>query len=308
MKFVLRALFYSALLYACYQLFAAMSRQDTALPQLLQDYADKSLQQYLCQAPVTWRIGRLAPAFDLTLEQAEQAAHAAAAQWNTALGRELFRYDSLDGLPINFAYDERQQQLLQQALLQRNIARYDSNIDQRGASLIQQSERLKQQQQQFEQQNRRFAAAVAAFERKAQQVNAANRSALQQEQQQLNAQQQQLQQQATALNAEQQRLQREQRYLNETVADRNALLPSQASVATTAEVGVMEIRGRQRSMTIYAYKTLADLQLTMAHEFGHALGVGHTSGAASVMHHQLNAAQRLLTAEDIQALQQQCGF
>ena len=101
---------------------------------------------------------------------------------------------------------------------------------------------------------------------------------------------------------------REQRYLNDTVADRNALLPLQAPAATTAEVGVMEIKGRQRSMTIYAYKTLADLQLTMAHEFGHALGVGHTSGATSVMHHQLNAAQRRLTAEDIGALQQQCGF
>ena len=120
---------------------------------------------------------------------------AAAAQWNSALGIELFRYDSVDGFPINFAYDERQQQLLQQALLQRNIARYDSNIDQRGANLMQQSERLKQKQQQFAQQNQQFAAAVAAFERKAQQVTAANRTALQQEQQQLNARQQQLQQQ-----------------------------------------------------------------------------------------------------------------
>lgn len=308
MKFLLRALFYSALLYACYQLLAAMSRQDAALPQLLQDYADKSLQQYLCQAPVSWRIGRLDPAFDLTLEQAEQAAHAAAAQWNAAMGVELFRYDSVDGFPINFAYDERQQQLLQQALLQRNIARYDSNIDQRGANLMQQSERLKQKQQQFAQQNQQFAAAVAAFERKAQQVTAANRKALQQEQQQLNARQQQLQQQASALNTEQQSLLREQRYLNDTVADRNALLPLQVPAATTAEVGVMAIKGRQRSMTIYAYKTLTDLQLTMAHEFGHALGVGHTEGAASVMHHQLNTAQSRLTAEDIQALKMQCGF
>jgi DNA repair exonuclease SbcCD ATPase subunit len=308
MKFLLRALLYSALLYSCYQLLPAMSRQDAALPQLLQDYADKSLQQYLCQAPVSWRIGRLDPAFDLTLEQAEQAAHAAAAQWNTALGVELFRYDSVDGFPINFAYDERQQQLLQQALLQRNIARYDSNIDQRGANLMQQSERLKQKQQQFAQQNQQFAAAVEAFERKAQQVTAANRKALQQEQQQLHARQQQLQQQASALNDEQQSLLREQRYLNDTVADRNALLPLQAPAATTAEVGVMEIKGRQRSMTIYAYKTLTDLQLTMAHEFGHALGVGHTEGAASVMHQQLNTAQSRLTPEDIQALKTQCGF
>uniref|UniRef100_A0A486XVY7 Peptidase M10 metallopeptidase domain-containing protein n=1 Tax=Rheinheimera sp. BAL341 TaxID=1708203 RepID=A0A486XVY7_9GAMM len=307
MKFLLRAVFYTLVIYGSYQLLTLMSK-DAPPAQLLQQYADKAMQQYLCQTPVSWRIGQLDPAFNLTLEQAEQAAHNAASEWNQALGRELFRYDSIDGFPINFAYDARQQQLLQQARLQRNLQRYDANIDQRQASLQQQALQLSQRQSQFEQQNQQFAADVAAFEREAQQTNSANRSMLQQQQKQLLQRQQQLAQQAEQLNEQQQGLLREQRYLNDTVADRNALLPEQPPQIAAAEVGVMQIAGRERSMTIFAYTSTTTLELTLLHEFGHALGLGHTDSPSSAMYYALSAQQGALTEQDIQALKQQCGF
>ena len=308
MKFLLRALLYTLLLVASYQLLLPLLGKDKPAPQLLQQYADQALQQYLCQTPVRWRIGQLDPAFKLTQQQAEQAAHNAASQWNTALGMELFRYDSIDGFAIDFVYDERQQQLLEQARLTRNLQRYDANIDRRLQSLQQQAASLTTRQQQFEQANRQFAADAAAFERQLQQLNSSNRSRLQQQQQQLLARQQQLTQQAEALNAEQQQLQREQGYLNQTVADRNALLPAQPAEIAAAEVGIMQISGRQRSMTIFAYTSTATLELTLLHEFGHALGLGHTESPTSAMYYALSAQQSALTDEDIRALKQQCGF
>ena len=307
MKTVIRLAFYSLLLYACYVLLSAMLSGGSKLPKALQEHADAAMQQYLCQLPISWRIGELDPAFSLTLDEAEQTAHNAAMQWNKALGFEVFRYDSIDGFPINFSYDERQQQLLQQALLQRNIARYDQNIDERLARLNVDNTRLRAQQQTFEQQNREFAADVATFEQKARQAGS-NRDNLLQEQQQLQLRQQQLTQQADALNAEQARLAREQRYLNDTVADRNALLPQQDTPATAPEVGLMEIQGKARTMTIFAYKTLNDLQLTMAHEFGHAIGVNHTEGVTDVMHFAITNQQHQLTENDIQAAKMQCGW
>ncbi|WP_027669392.1 matrixin family metalloprotease [Rheinheimera baltica] len=279
MRFLLRALFYTLLLYVSYLLLTGLIRKDAPLPQVLERYAEATVKQYLCTLPISWRIGELDPAFALTLEQAEDAAMLAAAQWNNAFGIEVFRYDNIEGFPINFAYDERQQHLLQQALLQRNLQRYDSNINQRLENLQHQHARLQQQQTQFAR-----------------------------EQQQLNARQQQLQQKAEELNAKQQQLVREQDYVNDTVADRNALLSQQPATDVAAEVGLMEIRGKQRTMTIFAYKTLVDLQLTMAHEFGHALGVGHTDSPASVMHFALNTQQSELTVDDIQAVSHQCDL
>ena len=191
--------------------------------------------------------------------------------------------------------------------MQRNIERYDHNIDERLERLNADSARLQAQQQAFEQDNRAFATDLAAYEKQLQQ-SSDNPAKLQQARAALQQRQQRLQQQADDLNAEQARLAREQRYLNDTVADRNALLPQQDSPATAPEVGLMEVQGKARTMTIFAYKTLNDLQLTMAHEFGHALGIGHTDGSNDVMHYAISNQQNRLTENDIQAVKMQCGW
>ena len=75
MKTVIRLAFYSLLLYACYVLLSAMLSGGSKLPKALQEHADAAMQQYLCQLPISWRIGELDPAFSLTLDEAEQTAH-----------------------------------------------------------------------------------------------------------------------------------------------------------------------------------------------------------------------------------------
>ena len=305
---IARLVYFVLLLLGSYLLLSAWSGAKRPVPQLLQQAAENALQRQLCETPVLWRLGELDPAFNLTAEQAEQAAHNAAAQWNNALGQELFRYDSIDGFPIHFRYDERQQQMLQQAMLQRNLQRYDSNIDRRAASLTQKSQQLQQRQREFEQQNAQFAADIAAYEQQAANASPDNIAGLQQQQQRLQQRQQHLEQLAEQLNQQQAQLLREQQYLNDTVADRNALLPPQQQPLAAAEVGLMEIEHGKRRMTIFAYSNDAALELTLAHEFGHALGLGHTDGTNSVMHYAINPEQKGLTTEDINALKQQCGF
>ena len=307
MKFLLRAVFYAIMLYGCYWLLHNLANKQGTLPTTLKHYADAAMQQYLCQTPVLWKIGELDPAFALSYADAEDAALRASAQWNNALGREVFRYDSIDGFAINFRYDERQQHMLQQALLQRNVDRYDQTISLRREGLQQDNARLQQRLQQFDADKQQLSADLQRFEQKVRQ-GTTGRHDLQQEQQQLTRRQQQLQQQADDLNALQQRLQRDQHYLNGTINDRNALIPENNAETLAAEVGLMEIRHKNRTMTIFAYKTLTDLELTLTHEFGHALGVGHIPELASVMHFAINPEQKDLTQQDIAAVKTQCGF
>ena len=118
-----------------------------------------SANEQLCRAPIGWRLAVLDPAFQLSETQALALITEAAEQWNKGTGQQLFVYDAIDGFPIYFQFDERQQQLAQRLLLQRNVRRYDEHLEvlqrqyQRQLAQVQQQHvRVEQLQQEYQQQ------------------------------------------------------------------------------------------------------------------------------------------------------------
>lgn len=61
-------------------------------------------------------------------------------------------------------------------------------------------------------------------------------------------------------------------------------------------------------LQVYGFADAEDLRLVIAHEFGHALGIGHTAGQGAVMSasHQVGTAAVQLTDADLAALRAQC--
>ena len=64
----------------------------------------------------------------------------------------------------------------------------------------------------------------------------------------------------------------------------------------------------QTELQIYAFADTADLQMVIAHEFGHALGIGHIEGANGVMsaYHQVGTTAAQPTSSDAAALPRHC--
>lgn len=260
-----------------------------------------------CDQTILWRLDSIDPAFALSTEDALPLIHAAAARWNQALGKEVLRYDAQQGFPIRFVFDARQQQQLEQLMLERNLTRYDDRISDQQQDFEQQLAEFQQQKTVFEAKDRQLAADIASFNNQAQQADPGAAALLGKQQAELLSRQKEHALEAEQLDALSEKLQDRQQQLNNLIADRNALLPTQQATGL-AEVGLLEQRGAQRSMTIFAYKDAHHLTLTLLHEFGHALGIDHLTESSSIMFSQLNGSQQDLTSADIQAWRQQCGI
>src|SRR5689334_13773789 len=61
-----------------------------------------------CSSPITWRVGELDARFGLSKEELLSVMERAEAVWESASGKDLFRYEEDGSMPINFVYDERQ--------------------------------------------------------------------------------------------------------------------------------------------------------------------------------------------------------
>lgn len=259
-----------------------------------------------CQLPLSYRLAAIDEAFGLSLHDAQQQIDAAAELWNQAAGRTLFVADATNGFPIRFIYDERQQRLLESSLLQRNLQRYDQRIAEQQQDFNARLTDFQQRQQHFSSQDQALAADIGRFNQRARQADSAIAAQLGREQAELLSRQKEHALQAEQLEAEQQRLQSQQQMLNDMINERNNLLPTQPVTSALAEVGLLEQRGAQRQMTIFAYKDRHSLQLTLLHEFGHALGIGHLDNPAAVMHAALTGQQDQLSADDLNAFRQIC--
>lgn len=253
-----------------------------------------------CRWPLAWRLGELDPAFQLSRQDAIFYIEQASQQWQQAIGKMLFVQDQQRGFAIDFRFDARQQQLLQQQLLQRNLQRYEQAIAPGLQQLPVRASLLQQQIDEFNQQQQLLQQQITQWQ--PQQADAAARR------QQLLQQQRQLKQQADWLEQQRLQLQRDQDYLNETIRQRNELLPVDRHQRTGSfAVGNMATQGQQRQMTIFAFASPQQLVSTLVHEFGHAIGIGHTTEPASMMYPSQQPEQQQLTETDLAAFTAVCG-
>lgn len=259
-----------------------------------------------CAFPLRWRIARLDEEFGLGLPDAVTAVEDAAAMWEEAIGASLFVRDDSAGFPIAFVFDGRQAAVQERA-------RRRAELDERAAALQAERAELEGRSQRHVRLRTDFESRLQAFNEWAARHNAvveqwnrsgdipqdirgeleANDERLRLEEVRLTQERNELSQAGEALNEDIERLQRAVDQHNERIAALDRVFGSGSDLAGR----YMEARTRDgraisgaREIQIFQFDDRAHLRVVLAHELGHAMGLGHADedeGAVMSPEHEL---------------------
>jgi Matrixin len=268
---------------------------------------------HLCPIPVTYRLGEVDDRFPITREEILEVLAKAEAVWEEPLGFDLFVYDETSTFPVNFIYDERQQMAATQEqwelALDAKQVQYESVL----AEVKSSAARYETKSASYTTMREEYEAALAIYNQTVEDYDA-NGGVPEGAYPALRAEESRLQKQLSDLIAEDKALRVLSQELN-ALADRgNAMIEKYNGEVEQYN----EVYGQPETFTqgdfarsrinIYKFTDTEELTQVIAHEFGHALGIGHVEGEASVMYY-LNTERDFpsLSVTDQAAFSTACG-
>lgn len=225
-----------------------------------------------CDTPITFSIGTIDSGFNTTQEELLKDAIAAANIWNLTLGKTILKYDPKSEFKINLVYDTRQE-------LTTKIKNLKNELEEKQNEIDPKIEDYKKRQLAFEIEVKKLNNDISYWNSQG--------GAPKDEYEELLKRQENLKMQAQTLNDEAKLLGQQTteynanaRILNSTIDDYKGVL------VIKPEEGLYVQEGSFRSISIFIDVGHEEFLHTLAHEFGHALGLEHNADKNSIMYPQ----------------------
>ena len=244
---------------------------------------------------IRYRIGEVDPRFGLSYADVLQLSQEATQIWTQGTGQDYFVYDPNAKLAIHLIYDQRQdesnqrqQQLTAIEQRQQHWNNQNQNIQALKQEIADKNQQLDAKKMLFEQQ-------LEQYNRQVQQINQSG--GLHPSQQEVFAgKKQEIQQHLWSLEHEIAQFNQHIHQLNQQVDALNQLNQD-------IDVSIQQFNARfqprlfdkghfdGQAIRIYEFQSKDDLRLTLAHEFGHALGLAHHNDPYALMYPMLKDQQ-----------------
>ena len=245
---------------------------------------------HICPAPITYRLGQVDERFDLGVEELKAALAEAEAVWELAVGRELFTLKDNGRLVVNLIFDERQQLAHTQEEWRIRLDKAETRHQKMVSEIRSMTERYEADVARYDKARVAYESQLSEYNQKVASINSSG-GATPEEFSILEMERQRLAAQAEDLERTEASLKRQVDEINTLGAESN-----QQIVAYNAEVeqynalfGQLEpiTQGEfgRTAITVYKFASSEELIAVLAHEFGHALGIGHVDDEASLMYY-----------------------
>jgi hypothetical protein len=221
-----------------------------------------------CGTPISYKLGSLDPKFGLTQESVTTTIQDATDIWSKTYGKPLFINSPEATLTVNFVYDER--------------SALNTQIDQEQNELDQKDGTLREQINSYETDLSAYEKKLNALNARVEQVNSSG-GAKPDEYNELVSQQNEIITEGNSLNERADKLNLTTNNFNSKVENLNQNVNQfNRAIAQKPEEGLYN--GNDNTIIIYFANNHQELVRTLAHEFGHALGMLHTVDEQSIMY------------------------
>lgn len=269
-----------------------------------------------CEKPIKYSLGQIDSQFNISVEELKLLATEAENFWENSVKRNLFEYDEAASFKINLIFDARQMQTMDSEKIKNNL----ENLKIRQEELIKQYGSLSNA---YNKKLEEYRKDLATYEIKLKKYNKDVKywndqgGAPADEYADLEKERKKLKKLASELEKQQAEVNSLAIETNQIVKMENQVIEEYNNNVVTYESKYGESREFEKGVfngkgiNIYQYKEADDLRLTIIHEMGHALGIGHLENPQSIMYYLMSEQKidsPIPTEEDLQVLKEACKF
>lgn len=271
-----------------------------------------------CQRPLPYQIGTIDPKFDLEADQLKRIMGEVESIWERPVDKNLLELSTSQGIPVNLVYSEEQELSRSRKELEKRIRENEEMISALQRDVNRLSTNYKQKKRSLEQLYEEYNALKKEYNRKVEKWNRRGgitdeaRKNIQQLRRQIRNMETELQRRGS--NAEQVRTQLKAKYeeVKRWVDRQQDLKERYNSRFTESRVfnqGEYIEEGNDKRINIYQFGSRDELKTVLAHEIGHALGLGHVENPESIMSKMMkeqNIHNLEPSTQDLSALREIC--